>query len=54
MDIKRVAEWELEKDVITPLYNMLEEVTKDDDKVLQISWGSYKTEMENLVKRVAE
>lgn len=39
MDIKRVAEWELEKD-LTPLYNMLEEVTKDDDKVLQISWGS--------------
>lgn len=38
MDIKRVAEWELEKD-LTPLYNMLEEVTKDD-KVLQISWGS--------------
>lgn len=35
MDIKRVAEWELEKD-LTPLYNMLEEVTKDD-KVLQIS-----------------
>lgn len=34
------------------LSDILEGVTEDDDKILQILHWNYKTEMENLVKRL--